>query len=70
MIFLFRTVSCRHIVHTAILVAVIVGTILILINQSGALSSGDGISWPYIFMSYLMPYFVASYSEQTDKEPR
>lgn len=59
---LFSTVCRRHIIRNALIVAAVVGTALNLINQGEALFSGNGFSIPHLFMNYLVPYCVASYS--------
>lgn len=57
-----RTFAEPHIVATAIRVALVVGTLLNLINQGPELLSHVGISWHKIAMNYLVPYCVATYS--------
>lgn len=59
---LARTALSARIVRNALQVSAVVGTLLNLINQGGALWSGEGVSWPHIAMNYLVPYCVASYS--------
>ena len=59
---LLRCVAHTHIIHNATKVALVVGTILNLINQGGAVFGNDTISWPHVFLNYLVPYCVASYS--------
>lgn len=44
------------------MVAAIVGTILNLINQYGALFGPDDIHYPKFVLTYLVPYFVSSIS--------
>jgi hypothetical protein len=43
------------------LVALIVGTILNLINQGDALFAGAPLNWAKIFLTYAVPYGVATY---------
>ena len=50
------------IVRNALQVSAVVGTILNLVNQGGALWSDAPISWPQVVMNYAVPYCVASYS--------
>lgn len=52
----------RSIVQAAIKVALVVGTILNLINQGGRLFDGTPISWFHVSLNYLVPYCVSSYS--------
>ena len=59
---LARTALSTRIVRNALQVSAVVGTLLNLINQGGALWSGEGVSWPHIALNYLVPYCVASYS--------
>lgn len=42
-------------------VALVVGTILNLINQGDALLGLTGISWPKIILTFLVPYCVSTY---------
>ncbi len=42
-------------------VAVLVGTILNLINQGDAMLSGGDLQYGKIALTYLVPYFVATY---------
>jgi hypothetical protein len=52
----------RHIVLNALKIALVVGTLLNLINQGDNLLHADGISWFHLLLNYLVPYSVASYS--------
>lgn len=54
--------SSPHIVRSSLKLALVVGTVLNLINQGGALISAEGISWFHFVLNYLVPYCVASYS--------
>jgi hypothetical protein len=45
--------------HRAILVALVVGTILNLINQGDALSAGRHIDWAKALLTYLVPFCVS-----------
>lgn len=51
-----------HIVRNACTVSLVVGTILNVINQSEPMLNGMAISWSHLFLNYLVPYCVASYS--------
>ena len=42
-------------------VAIVVGTVLNLINQGGALFGASPISWTKIVLTYFVPYAVATY---------
>lgn len=57
-----RVALLGAIVNNALRVAVVVGTVLNLINQGDAIWSGTGISWGHIALNYLVPYCVATYS--------
>ena len=41
--------------------AVVVGTLLNLINQGDALSSGRRLDWLKLALTYIVPYCVATY---------
>ena len=59
---LLMTACQRPIVIAAIKVAVVVGTILNIINQGGRLLEGLPPSWFHVALNYLVPYCVSSYS--------
>ena len=59
---LFQTAFKRSIVQAAIRVAIVVGTILNLINQGGRLYDDLPLSWFHVVLNYLVPYCVSSYS--------
>jgi hypothetical protein len=42
-------------------VAVVVGTILNLINQGDAMLAGGAINWAKIVLTYAVPYLVSTY---------
>jgi ABC-type transport system involved in Fe-S cluster assembly fused permease/ATPase subunit len=50
----------KSVIHTAIITAMIVGTILNLINQFPNLLRGKPLSPVKIFLNYLTPYMVAT----------
>lgn len=52
----------RQIVWAALKVALVVGTILNLINQGGRFFDGLSLSWFHLALNYLVPYLVSSYS--------
>lgn len=52
----------RKIVNNALRVSFVVGTLLNSINQGSQILAGTGISWLHLFLNYLVPYCVASYS--------
>lgn len=56
------TACQRPIVLAAIKVALVVGTILNLINQGGRVMEGLPPSWFHVVLNYLVPYCVSSYS--------
>ncbi|MDO8319923.1 nitrate/nitrite transporter NrtS [Rhodoferax sp.] len=56
-------VACSgRIVKNALRIALVVGSILNLINQGSAIVAGSGISWIHVALNYFVPYCVASYS--------
>lgn len=59
---LLMTACQRPIVLAAIKVALVVGTILNLINQGGRVMEGLPPSWFHVALNYLVPYCVSSYS--------
>lgn len=52
----------RCIAVNALRIALVVGTVLNLVNQGEAIFAGGAISWPHVLLNYLVPYCVASYS--------
>lgn len=50
------------IVGAALRVALLVGTVLNMINQGPAMVAGEGLSWMHLALNYFVPYCVASYS--------
>lgn len=46
-------------------VAVVVGSVLNLINQGDALVSGNDIDWLKLGLTYVVPYLVATYGAVT-----
>lgn len=56
------TALSRPIIVNSIRIALVVGTLLNLINQGEALLAWSGISWLHVGLNYLVPYCVASYS--------
>ncbi len=51
----------RGIVRRSFIVAVVVGTIINLINQGDALVGGGALNWWKIAFTYCVPYCVATY---------
>ena len=45
----------------ALVVALVVGTVLNLINQGEALARPETISWAKLFLTYLVPYLVSTH---------
>ena len=60
----FILVACSwRVVRSSLGIALFVGTTLNLINQWPALlAGGPALSIPKLFMNYLVPYLVATYS--------
>lgn len=46
-------------------VALVVGTILNLINQGDALLGAAPLNWPKLLLTYLVPFFVCAYGALT-----
>ena len=59
---LFRAASKPRIVTAALKVALLVGTILNVLNQGGSVLDGAPISWLQVAANYLVPFCVSSYS--------
>jgi hypothetical protein len=59
---LLKAACSGQIVRNALRIALVVGTVLNLINQGSAILAASGISWIHVAMNYLVPYCVASYS--------
>ncbi len=58
----WNLIFSRRIVYNALPLALVVGTILNLINQGEHVLAGHGVSWPHLFLNYMVPYCVASYA--------
>lgn len=59
---LWQALGSARIVRNALRVALVVGTLLNVINQGGAIWSGLAIDWFHVLLNFLVPYCVASYS--------
>ncbi|AUM01523.1 hypothetical protein B4966_08590 [Rhodocyclaceae bacterium] len=59
---LLRLACERPIVLAALKVALVVGTVLNLVNQGAALFAGEALNIPQLLMNYIVPYCVSSYS--------
>ena len=59
---LLRIACSRRIVMNALRIALLVGSVLNLVNQGGAILAGSGVSWLHLVLNYAVPYCVASYS--------
>jgi hypothetical protein len=57
-----RTACASHIVRNAVKVALVVGTVLNVVNQGAYVWKGEPISWWQVLMNYLVPYCVSTYS--------
>lgn len=66
-----RTPKAKHIcqasvarstIGTALKTALVVGTILTLINQWEAITGAAAIDWFKLILTYIVPYCVATYS--------
>lgn len=56
-----RRVLAPPILWRSVTVAVLVGTVLNLINQGDALIGGHGVIWWKIALTYCVPFLVASF---------
>jgi len=52
----------HHIVVNALKIALVVGTLLNLVNQGDAMLRGGTIHWLHLVLNYVVPYCVANYS--------
>lgn len=52
----------RPIVHTAVRVALVVGSLLNAINQGQRLVAGEGVILWQVVLNYVVPYCVSTYS--------
>jgi hypothetical protein len=59
---LLNTAADSRIALTAVKVAIVVGTILNVINQSAHVIDGDGVNWIQFVLNYIVTYCVSSYS--------
>jgi len=59
---LFRTANSPTIRRNAIRIALVVGSILNLINQGPAIWSGADVSLMNVALNYFVPFCVSSYS--------
>lgn len=59
---LLQTAFFQNIAINALRIALVVGTILNLINQGETIFTGGEISWLHVLLNYLVPYCVTNYS--------
>lgn len=64
---LLHAACSRRIALNALRISLVVGTVLNLINQGDAIFAGAAVSWLHIFLNYLVPYTVATYSAATNQ---
>ncbi len=57
----------KEVVLKGIRTALVVGSILTLINQWQAIFGDEAMRWPAFFLTYLVPYTVFVYSYHTNK---
>ena len=67
---LMRAACSQRIASNALRISLVVGTVLNLINQGGPIFTGSEGSWPHVFLNYLVPYFVATYSAAKNQTAR
>lgn len=59
----FVSLMCRPaILRNAVKVSLVVGTLLNLINQGERIWAGSEPLWGHLFLNYLVPFCVATYS--------
>lgn len=56
-----RAVTRPPLVTRSLAVAILVGTILNLINQGDRLMAGEALNWGKIAMTFAVPFLVASF---------
>lgn len=59
---LLRTALQPTIVLSATRIALVVGSILNLVNQGGSVLDGQPVDWSRAALNYVVPYCVASFS--------
>lgn len=52
----------KNIAANALHISLVVGTVLNAIHQGGAIFDDPAVSWIHVFLNYLVPYCVATYS--------
>lgn len=57
-----RLACSPWIARGAVRIALVIGTLLNLINQGTAFLPGQNIDWFHLVLNYLVPYCFASYS--------
>ena len=58
------------VVRRALLVALVVGSLLNLINQGDALWGTAAVHWPKLLLTWCVPFFVALYGAFTANQTR
>jgi len=57
----FETLPLRRIAVTSLKVALVVGTVLNVINQHQVILLAEPINWTQALLTYCVPFFVSSY---------
>ncbi len=57
-----RAAFSPHMIRGALAIALVVGIVLNFINQSERVGLGQGLSLPHLFLNFLVPYLVATWS--------
>lgn len=65
----FQTACSGKIVKNLLRIALVVGSILNLVNQGSAILADTDISWIHVALNYFVPYCVASYSATKNELP-
>ena len=58
---IWQCVIAPGVLRRSLAAAVIVGTVLNLINQGDALFAGKALDWLKVVLTYIVPYCVATY---------
>ena len=54
--------TSRHVAKNALKIALVVGSLLNLINNAQNILEGGNIPWAGVLLNFVIPYCVASYS--------
>ena len=57
----WRCAISEGVPRRSLVVALVVGSVLNLINQGDALFAGDGVDWAKLLLTFAVPYCVSTY---------